>query len=326
MPEVLPEFGLLALAFFALALAFVARALTKALFGGLISLAQGIPVIGHKLDSLLHSVENAIVGACGAIYNGSDRLIGWSWHQIAVQANWLWREIKAGALFDVQLAKHVASLIYAHAGLRTIVHDLTRGAHSVGGRIKTLEREYHGLEHGVRDLSRYVHRVIGRDVLPEIRSLDRELTNIESKVIPDIRSIANTAENDVTALRKWITDHIPLVGTTAFAGAVAWALGRLGLGGLRCSTLGNMLNRRGCGLWSDLEGILGLLADTLLLTNVCTLLPLLETAVSDVADPLVIALTDVGAGLCSGGIGPPGALPVPALSLPAAPGISLSLP
>ena len=155
---------------------------------------------------------------------------------------------------------------------------------------------------------------------------EREIDHLGDVVIPGIRDIARGAETDVSALRKWIADNIPLVGTTALVTAIAWALGQIGLGGLRCNSLLNSLNKRGCGLWSGLEDLLGLFVDVAIFTNVCAVMDFLSPFVSEVAGPVVTALTDIGAELCKGSIGAPPDLAVPNLSLPANPGVTLNLP
>ena len=326
MPEVLPDFALIALAFLAIAFALAARLLVKALFSPLIAVVGHIPGVGSALSGVLAAIERTLVGACGAIYNGGDKLLGWSFHQLASQANWLWREIRAHSLIVAEIAALVGALAHGYHWLRAEVRTLTHGSHSIGKRLGHFERKLHGIERGVRTFERDFGKVLHKDVLPEIRSLDKELNTAIGKTIPAIQKDIAAGTKALTDFESYVAKNYVSLAKTALVAAVAAALGYMGLGGLRCSTLGNMLGRRGCGLWSDLEGLLGLFADTLLLTNICTLLPILETAVSDVADPLVIALTDAGAGLCSGGIGAPPALTVPALSLPTSPGLTLSLP
>jgi hypothetical protein len=325
VPLALPELIWLALLLFSFAVVYSLRKFIEAMFSTLISILNGLH-LGGVFGGVLTATEQAVSNALGSAEAGIDKAIGASFHALSRLTDWLWREFKSHSLIASLLAAFVAELARAFHGVRSVVHDVAKAAHGVGGRVKALEKEYHGIEHELHHLEHEISKGIGDDVLPRIKSLEKGLTHVENKVIPDIRSIAQTAENDVAALRKWVTDNIPLIGTSVFAGAVAVALGALGLGGLRCNTLLNSLKNRGCGLWSGLEDLLGLFVDTLLLTNVCTILPFLETAVSDVADPIVIALTDVGAGLCSGGIGAAPALQVPALSLPASPGFSLQLP
>jgi hypothetical protein len=106
-----------------------------------------------------------------------------------------------------------------------------------------------------------------------------------------------------------------LFGVTAMAAAMANVFG---LPNWRCLTRGNVgrTARALCGLSPRLlDDLLGVLADVWILENVCSLLPLLETAASDIGAPLVEALTVVGSGLCKGNAAP-GALRGPSARLP----------
>lgn len=322
MPIVLAPLAPLALAFFVIALALAITYLLR----HIADTVRGIRIVGGYIADKIDGMAQALSNAAGSLENGVDKLIGASWHALARYTDDLWHAIAAQSQALLVLGQHIGSHVYNVTGLRSLVHHL--------------ERVWNGIEHGVKTLTRTVHRLgrriarlehdlahgIGADVLPRIRSLDRALGRVEHKTIPALRGEVATLEGDVTALGEYIRANFLSNATEAVTAAVAVALAALGLGGLRCNTLGNMMKRRGCGLWGDLESILGLLADTVLLTNICSLLPPLEAAVSEVADPLVVALTDVGAGLCSGGIGPPPTLTVPPLSLPASPGLSLNLP
>jgi hypothetical protein len=327
VPEVaLPELIFYALLFLALAFAWASRKLTQALFGNLISALQSIPAIGSTLAAPFQYIERAIIGACESIESGCDSLMGAAWHATARLLDWSWREIRSHAGAIAALATPIGLLIAGYHALRALIHHLAGIGHVASAAVKTLEREYHGIEHRVRAIEREIARGIGHDLRIQVKALEQEVTGLEQKVIPDIRAIADTAEADVTALQQWVSKNAVLVGTSILTGAVAWALGQLGLGGLRCNGLLNSLKNRGCGLWNGLEDILGLLVDTAVLLNVCDLIGPLEAVVSDVAAPVVVTLTDIGAGLCAGGIGAPPALPVPNLHLPANPGIVLDLP
>lgn len=99
-------------------------------------------------------------------------------------------------------------------------------------------------------------------------------------------------------------------------GVVAMALGRLGLGWLRCRNPGR-IGKALCripGHWSD--DLISLFSDYLILTNICRVLPWLEAGFGEVAAPLVKQLSVAGAGMCDPKIKLPAALDVPTLHLP----------
>ena len=326
MPVVLAPLGVIAETLFTLAAAAAATYLTIQLFKVLEGPLGRVPVLGGWLSSGARAVAQELSNIFGHLEAGIDKAIGWSWHLLAESANLLWHGIRNASKAILQASLLIEALSHAHALLRREIRDITKGLndlpHNIGRRLRSLEN---GIEGANTHIGSILH-TLSHTVMPRLRAAERELGRLDDVVIPNIRGIAQGAEADIAKLRKWIATNIPAAGTIAFAGAVAWALAQLGLGGLRCSSLTNSLGRRGCGLWSGLEDLLGLFVDALLLTNICTLLPLFETLVSDVADPLVVGLTDVGAGLCSGGIGPAPRLAVPTLSLPANPGVTLNLP
>jgi hypothetical protein len=64
----------------------------------------------------------------------------------------------------------------------------------------------------------------------------------------------------------------------------------------------------------------------LIVASICEVIPLLETAFSAIAAPLIGTVAAAGAGLCNPGDAQAPALSVPSLSLPASPGVTLDLP
>lgn len=316
----------IAVCLFAFAFVWTVRQLMQALFGWLISILESIPAIGGKLAAPFKAAEQAVANSLGRAEASIDHTIGAAWHLLARYMDWLWREIRGHAVLLADITAGIVPLANAYHALRNLAHGLERRWHGIEAGVKTLTKQWHGIERRVHALERELAKGIGHDLRIHIKALDKELAHVENDVIPAIRAEERTAAAAIDNLYEWAKGKASLLGIGTFATAVATALGLEAWNLLRCSVFRNMWGRRGCGLWSDLESLLGLFVDTLLLTNICTILPWLETAVSDVADPIVVALTDVGAGLCSGGIGPAPTLHVPALSLPANPGITLNLP
>lgn len=263
------------------------------------SILAGVPWVGGKLSDAAHRMAQAITNACGSLMHGIEALVGAGLHLLARHLDHYFAEFVKHATIIAHLARLVGHSLYRVSGLKALVHRLSLAVHAVRAQVKTLEREYHGIEHRVKTLEHEVAAGIGADVLPKIRSLDRELHKVEHKVIPAIEADVTAVEGDVTALRKWIADHIPLPGTDAFVGAIAVALGLLGLGGLRCNTLLNSLKSRGCGLWQGLEDLLGLLFDAALFVDLCHLLPELEALFAEFEAPLVDLIASAADAACA---------------------------
>lgn len=73
-----------------------------------------------------------------------------------------------------------------------------------------------------------------------------------------LRERTSSLENGATKTWEWIRTHPLSLVTGAFAGAVAIALQRIDLGGLRCRNFTNLLKNYGCGLGTLLGRLLPL--------------------------------------------------------------------
>jgi hypothetical protein len=302
MPEVAPalvEILFLALVFFTLALAFSAQKISQALLGGIIAFLEAIPLIGHGLAGPFRAVDQAVASACGAIVSKCEALVGASFHVFARFTDWLWRQTVAEAAALLHVARLVGDHVYSVSGLRTIVHRLEKVWHGIEHGVRTLTKQYHGIEHRVHKLEHELAAGIGNDVRSEVGSLRRTLHRVTTKTIPRIESEAQAAEADVTALGEYIRTHYLSSATDAVTAAVVVALGALGLGGLRCSTLLGSLSKRGCGLWKGLEDLLGLLIDAVALTHLCDLPKWIDELVSPIFGELTALISSAANSLCA---------------------------
>jgi hypothetical protein len=130
--------------------------------------------------------------------------------------------------------------------------------HGIEHGVKTLTKEYHGIDRRVHRLEHELAAGIGNDVRVEVGKLDRELHKLRTRVIPKIESEAQAAEADVTALGTYVRDNYLSNAETDIEAAVAIGLAALGLGGLRCNSNPWKNNPNACGLWGDLADLLGL--------------------------------------------------------------------
>lgn len=326
MPEAIPELIWFALLLFTFALVYVVRRFIEALFTPIIAAVGHVPLLGGALRGALVSVEQSISNALGSVENGIDALIGASWHRLAQLTDWLWKELKGHATLLATLAATLAGFGNVLAAIRALVHHTTHAGAGTSARVKTLERELHGIEHQVRTLERDVSKGIGHDVLPRLKSLDRELNRVENKTIPAIEAADAQASSAISDLWTWIHKTIPIPGTDAFTAAVAVALG-LGVWNLfRCPTfLGKTLGR-GCGLWNALEDVLGLLADAVIFADLCRIIPEATTLFGEFEAPLTDLISSAANAVCATQTDPAGTLPAPSLYLPASPSLALNLP
>lgn len=316
MTSAIPDAILYGLFFLSVAFIIVAKAFTKALLEPIIFIVGKIPFAGGIASDFLQTVEQSILNALGTAEGKIDHVMGVAFHKQAQLLAWLWREIKSHAGAIATIAEVLGGVYPFVAGTKALINRLTRHGHATTRQTARVERELHHLQRQVKALEHDVSKGIGNDVLPQLKVLDREIAKIRHKDVPAIQAGEQANAGEITNLWQWVKDHTLVTGTAAFAGAVAWALGRLGLNSIRCGALSRMFNRRGCGLWNGLEDVLGLLFDGLILADLCTVIPAAEKLFAEFEAPLVDLISHAANAVCAK---PPKTwetLAVPTLHLP----------
>jgi hypothetical protein len=143
-------------------------------------------------------------------------------------------------------AGHEATHANTHA--RSVGHALDRHK----ARVNPI------LRHHTHAIDVTLPRDIGR-----VRTREGEL----SRDLGKLRDRTKAIEDGALGTFRWIRAHPFSAATGVFAGAVAIALSRLGLGNLRCKNFRNLLNNWGCGLGSALGDLLGLVAAVLAVSD-----------------------------------------------------------
>lgn len=315
MPEALPllEIAVLLVALLAIALAQQLNNILKAVA----DLIPSVHGVFDPLKSAIMSMAQGISYVLGKAEAGVDAAIGASWHLLAHYMDKLWQQIEREAIGYLRLSELVAKLVYHYSGLRSLVHYSTATLHGIEHGVKTLERKFHGIEARLKRLEHDVAKGIGNDVRTGLRDLRTEVKGIEGTVTTTIPNAIDYAEAQTTALGRFI-GAIPGVSYLDWVKGLALAgLAALGLDWIKCEEGKSLYKQRGCGMWNDLGNVFGWLVDLFIVTEVCDVLPLLDTAVSEIATPFVVALTDAGAGLCAPGSSAPPALDGPAIDPPA---------
>jgi hypothetical protein len=280
------------------------------------------------LTDLSHTVENLIGDAAA----GYEHAMGFWFHQAAHLQGWLvdvtWRMARDTAHWaDWMLTIHLPlQLRWAMTALFPwpAIYRVVR--HLIAEALPRISHVAHAAAH-VATVPLY--RDIAIPHLAEIQWLHRHWKALTAAVagagaavlhpgvaIPRLWRGIDDVESDVRKLAKRVTRTEALFGATAMSLAMANVLGLRSARCLRSGPLGKV-SRALCGAPTGLlNDLVGLLADFFILENVCSMLPLLETAASDVGTPLVEVLTTVGAGLCPGASAPR-RLRGPAPSIPA---------
>ena len=305
----LPPLLILAGLMFALGCIYFIDYFCRGLFGTATTLTSWIPWLGKKIDNGLHSVESRVTNFLGQAEQTIDARVAASWHQLTHTVEQLGAELRRNAVAIATIASLLTGNVWALL-IPSIRHKLQQWVNVIPKQIGELTKHVNTVERIIlKATPGQVRALVGSIVQPWERTIELDLSKLRARV----KSLEDEASKLYERVKGLTTVPLPAVA----AGVVAVALTYLGLGGLRCSNLRNMLNKRGCGLWSDLEGVLAVIADVLVLTNICTVIPLLEDGFSAVAGPLIGVLTKAGAGLCGGTSAQAPELTVPTLYLPA---------
>jgi hypothetical protein len=241
--------------------------IAKSLFGVAGGTLGKLPVVGGWINSGLTSLEHKIVSTMSGAAASVDSHIGDAFHRLARILDWTGREIKGHA----DLLALIASYLPGFASLtvlRTLYGDLLRLVHAAQ-RIGI-----HALTQTVT-IVHTIRRTVVADAFPRIRSAERDIGRILSRDIPRLRAREAELGREVTNLWKWTRSHALVAGSLAFAGAVALALSRLGIGWVRCSKVGRA-GKTLCGMDESL--LESLLADTLAIVGTVSLIEFIRDA------------------------------------------------
>lgn len=306
--ELLAPLGMLCILIVVYGMVLGVDAIVRGFFGTVKGAVGWIPYLGQVIESPVHKIEQKIVSFLAGLEEHIDSAIGHSWHSLASVATHLWHTLERESLLMWQALKFLS-------GVPTL-HELLHAEMWLRREIKAGEvQAEHALRHAVRAEEHQLSSV-AHNIYPRLRTIEHEVERTIPREIKHARALAREAEDGVAKLWKHVQS---LPGVRYIDAAIATAIAALGLEGLnllKCSEAGNLFKRRGCGLWTLLDGLLGVVISTLALENTCTLLPLLEASFGEVVGPVIHLLTEVPLGGCEE---PPGSwaqLSVPAGPLP----------
>jgi hypothetical protein len=154
--------------------------------------------------------------------------------------------------------------------VRALAHRAAATATSALHLARTLERTLSRFEATVNSRLRHAEHAIAVTIPREIGRIEHGAGVIEHDV-ESLRKRTKLLETGAIKTFDWIRTHPLGAAATAFAGAVAVALSRLGLDLFRCNEAKNLYNKRGCGMWSDLDALLGLLVTAVAIEDLETL-------------------------------------------------------
>lgn len=284
----------------------VAAALTVLTLAA-INVLKNAPVVGGWLADKAAALEQSISHALGAAFAGIDAFIGGAIHHLAMYANELWREIRGYAHLIAREADALAHIAGRFHNVHGITNRLVEAFHGIEHGVHDLTRKWHGIERRVKAIEHEIARGIGHDLITRLREFERALTHVTSEVIPGLRTAERDTQAALDNLYEWAKGKASLLGIGTFATAVAAAIGLEAFNLLRCGFLRNLWGKRGCGLWQGLEDILGLFFDGLLLTHLCDLPAWINEIFGPIEGDVVSLVSSAAGAVCAG---PPQGWPV----------------
>lgn len=320
-PFLVPQFDALAVGLLVIAGAFVCLGLVtvihtfvRATVGGIAGLLGHVPGIGGVLSSPVNKVVHWMEHEFATAEAYLDGVLSNYIHQLGLLFAWMVREIRETS----HLLYVLSTAMVGHEALRAI--DATLGlVHRLEVRVAhTLDHALGQLRHFESELAHAVNSRIGGAVHTLIKPITADLGALDrfarSRVGALERGVDIAIPGALHGLREWahglsreydalwhrIRRAEALIGTTAFAGAVAIALSTLGVEWIRCRNW-RRVGRGVCGMPSALiEGLFGVALEAFLVADLCHFARLIEAAAIEV-EPILEELVSVQRFICLGG-------------------------
>ena len=310
MPVVIPDAVLLIGAFFLLATALILRGMLAGYsysFGSMFAwLAAHLrvrlpkPWGGHftvNIGAPFGVIDDVIVKTLQKGIADTEKYLAYTWHAAEKLLRYMTQAIDS-------LAKETAATFewLVHVRLRAILAAMNPALLVPILLSKLLPALLQHVRSGTVRIVHTIEHTVTHTVTRVVRSVPA--------VVPGVRGLPGLRKEVYGLTKRWSRINARLRKVEALFGVAAMAAAManvLGLPNWRCLTRGNVgkTARRLCGMPSHwLDDVLGLLADFFILENICTVLPWLETAASEIGTPLVAVLTEVGSGLCAGATAP----------------------
>jgi hypothetical protein len=233
IPPVGPVFVPALAALFAIAALIVAigmvklvDAISRAFFGTVSGAIGWIPYAGKVVEHNLHKIEQKISHALGSAELKLDSYIALSWHNLARLVTWMAGEIANGAVASWHLAQQARAFVRQ----RDMHHAIGAVTKPLKARQSTLARD----QRNVASETRALHHSVAQGVYPRIKAGEVYDRTVTRPAIKTARAEAKAAEAEALRVFRWVKAHPGAIATTAFAGAVALALRKLGGGWIRC--------------------------------------------------------------------------------------------
>jgi len=295
---------------------------------------------GHWVQSKITAAEQKATNELGKAAHALEGVLADYLNDLGVAVAALGHEIMGGAIAFWVLTQWLVHGVKV-AALGPRLDERLRHDRAIGARVKRLEHSDRaharaldhpasppiaaGIHTRLKPIATHLNH-IGAVELPGIRARQRVAERTIPQDIAGLRARVREAENGVEHLWQRVR-HLDRVTTGVLAGAlVATALGRLGMGWLRCSNW-RRIGRLGCRIPAGLlEGLLGDALEAFVVADLCDFMAALSTAVREV-EPLLEGLVVVEGALigCRGATAPAEMATGPLDLPPVSSGLTLAL-
>lgn len=230
-----------------IALCAIVTALVAALVYVLNKTVGRLPLVGGIISVAAHNVEDGVTSTLAGWSDSAFRHLGSALHSMARMIDWIGHELEQHARLLNMLAGIALGPAFA-ATIGQLIDRLLHAQHAQQAVNQAQLRDNHTTRVQVKSAAREAHVAHSTAVAIPGR-LSREWD------IPRLRDQVKGLEDGAVDTWKWIRSHPRSLASGAFAGAVAWALGRVGASWIRCNPFNQnakALCRSNPGWWEDL--------------------------------------------------------------------------
>ena len=224
-------FAVLAGYFVAWGVVFCMDALIRAFFGTVNGAVGWIPFLGNLVETPLHRIEQKLTSFLGGLEAQFEHQMATRWHQLAQLFERWAADAEQVGIMEWQLAR---SIYHVWTNLKTGVYFRNIG-HWISNEISRL----HGVQRVIVNRTTVIERTIvekGKAGAVTItKPLAAELAHVIDIDLPRIKARDRAIEDELSRLWKWAHRKTGTVASGIALGALAYALGKLGLGWTRCS-------------------------------------------------------------------------------------------
>ena len=217
-----------------------------------------IPFVGGSIANVVTGMANAIRRAANAILSPISDAVGGTFHQAARLVDWTYGEFSRHSKLILEAATGMLLINAALHEIRKLVHQAVSVADGFLPRVKTLEKEWHGIEHRVRVIEREIGAGIGHDIRIHVKALEKWEKAAKAQLKANEKAITQTLPGEISDLESFLGIK-PLTKYLDWAaGIVTAAIGLDVFNLLRCPGLTNLAKKYRCGLWNALGNLLPL--------------------------------------------------------------------